>query len=435
MRVRLLGTGAADGWPNPWCSCPSCAAALAQGVVRGQTSVLVDDVLLLDVGPEAPRAALRQGVSLADVRGVLVTHGHEDHHGPRAWTWRGLAADRGPLTLLAPPAVLAAAASRLDPTVTAVPARAGDRVDVAGYEVVVLPAAHGGPELGPAVLYDVTAPDGSRLLYATDTTVLPDAAVELARDRAYDVVLLELAGVPVDLHLTVATWPGEVERLRAVGAVTERTRLCAVHLGHTNPPPDQLDALLAGWGGTAPRDGDVLDTARGRRVLVLGGARSGKSAYAERLLAGACDVTYVATAPDRPGDDEWQRRVAAHVERRPAGWRTVETGDVAGTLREATGPVLVDDLGLWLARVLDDAGAWEQGGEVAFAEAYGALERAWTHTRAPVVLVAPQTGSGVVPATASGRLFRDLLGTATAGLAAAADEVVEVVAGLPRRLK
>jgi len=436
MRLRLLGTGASDGWPNPWCGCRSCTAAAAQGVLRGQTSVLVDDVLLLDLGPEAPRAALRQGVSLAGVRAVLVTHGHEDHHGTKAWMWRGWAAGRGPLTLVAPPAVLEDARPLLDDAVETVPVLAGDRVSIAGYEVVALPAEHGGPRLGPAVLYDVTGPDGARLLYATDTGVLPVAAVAAARDRAYDVVLLELSGSPIPSHLTLGTWPGQVARLREAGAVTDRTRLCAVHLGHGNPPPDELDALLAGWGATAPRDGQVLDTGgTGARVLVLGGARSGKSAHAERLLAGEPEVTYVATAPPRPGDEEWAERVRAHVARRPGAWRTVETGDVAAVLREAHGAVLVDDLGLWLTRVLDDADAWEHGGAEAFAAAYAELAAAWATTRAHVVLVAPQVGHGVVPLTAAGRLFRDLLGTATAGLAAGADEVVEVVAGLPRRLK
>jgi len=168
-------------------------------------------------------------------------------------------------------------------------------------------------------------------------------------------------------------------------------------------------------------------------VLVLGGARSGKSACAERLLAAEPDVTYVATARPRPDDQEWTARVRAHVARRPTHWQTLETGDVAATLRSTRGAVLVDDLGLWLTGVLDDAGTWERGD--AFDPAYEELAAAWAATTARTVLVAPQVGLGVVPATASGRLFRDLLGAATAGLAETADEVVEVVTGLPRQLK
>jgi adenosylcobinamide kinase/adenosylcobinamide-phosphate guanylyltransferase len=428
VRITVLGSGASDGWPNPWCSCTSCTAAHAQGVLRGQTSVLVDDRLLIDLGPDGPRAAARYVGSLASVEGVLVTHGHVDHHFPQAWAWRAWAAgDGGPLTVLAPPQVLTQAC--FDRAVTTVPALPGGRHCVAGYEVVVLDAEH--PD--DAVLFDVTGPDGGRLLYATDTGALPDATVEAVRGRAFDVVLLELTGTAIPSHLTTATWPAQVDRLRAAGAVTDATQVVAVHLGHANPPPDELDRWLAALGARAARDGDVLETTRaGRRVLVLGGQSSGKSAYAEQLVSGA--VTYVATAPRREDDADWQARLQVHVQRRPSGWRTLETADVAGVLRDADGPVLVDDLGLWLTAVLD--GHWDApGARPAFDEALATLLEAWSTTRAHVVLVAPEVGSGVVPATASGRLFADLLGRATTALAGAADEVVQVVAGLPRRLR
>lgn len=422
----MLGSGAADGWPNPWCTCASCAAALAQGVVRGQTAVLVDDRLLVDVGPEAPRAALRQGVSLAGVEAVLVTHRHGDHHAPAAWLWRTWADAPRPLTVVAPPLVLAEADGYGLTTVAAAP---GDRLEVASYQVGVLAAEH--PD--DAVLYDVTGPDGGRLLYATDTGVLPEQTVESCRDRAYDVVLLELAGTPIPSHLTLQTWPEQVARLRAVGAVTDRTRVVAVHVGHGNPPPDELDRRLAELGATAARDGDVIDTAApGRRVLVLGGQSSGKSAHAESLVGPV--ATYVATAPPRDGDEDWARRVRAHADRRPPTWTTVETGDVAGVLRRATGPVLVDDLGLWLVRVLDDHWDSPRAREV-FAAALEDLVDAWRGCRVQVVVVAPEVGLGVVPVHASGRLFVDLMGRASAALAAVADEVVQVVAGQPRRLR
>ncbi|MDP9498023.1 MAG: bifunctional adenosylcobinamide kinase/adenosylcobinamide-phosphate guanylyltransferase [Actinomycetota bacterium] len=441
MRVRLLGTGASDGWPDPWCACASCAAAVAQGVLRGQTGALVDERLLLDLGPELPRAALRQGTSLAAVEAVLVTHAHEDHLAPAALMWRSWQPDPRPLTVVGPPAVLALAGRRADPSVALREVRAGDRLAVAGYEVVVLPARHGGADVGPAVLYDVTGPDGARLLYATDTGVLPEAALPLAQGRAYDLVLLELSTMALDTHLDLTTWPQQVERLRGTGAVTPATQVVAVHLGHGNPPPDVLDRLLASWGARAGRDGEVVELGRTatRRVLVLGGARSGKSAYAESVVAAPLTgsatrpVTYVATAPERPGDEEWAARVRAHAERRPAGWRTVETADVAGALRRAEGPLLVDDLGLWLTRVLDEADAWERPGP-AVQRAVDDLLAAWRDVQGLAVLVAPEVGGGVVPATRSGRVFRDLLGEVTRRLAAGADEVVQVVAGIPRRL-
>jgi adenosylcobinamide kinase/adenosylcobinamide-phosphate guanylyltransferase len=426
MQVRILGSGAADGWPNPWCACSSCLAAREQGVLRGQTAVLLDGRVLIDTGPDGLRAAARQGASLNEVELVLVTHGHEDHHHAMAWQWRSWARATASVTLLAPPSVLAAA--KTDRQVTTVGARPGGRHDLAGYLVSVLDAEHP----ADAVLYDVTGPDGSRLLYATDTGVLPARTVEGVRDRAFDLVLLECAGTPIPSHLTLETWPDQVRRLREVGAVTDATRLLAIHVGHDNPPPDELDRRLAEHGARAARDGEVIDTARGRRVLVLGGQSSGKSAYAEGLLHG--DVTYVATAGERPGDAEWADRIATHRQRRPESWETVETQDLATVLGTATGQLLIDDLGLWLTHVLD--GHWESPeARGIFDEALAALVAAWTATRADVVLVAPEVGSGVIASTPSGRLFSDLVGRATTTLANASDEVIQVVAGQPRRLR
>jgi adenosylcobinamide kinase/adenosylcobinamide-phosphate guanylyltransferase len=411
-------------------------------VVRASSSALVDGRLLLELGPDAPRAAVRAGTDLTGVEAVLVTHVHPDHFHWPAWMWRGWAAGTRPVVLVAPPAVLEVARPHLDPTVTTVEASPGGRYDVGGYEVRAVPATHAGPEAGPAVLYDVTAPDGGRLLWATDTGVLGEPALSQVTGRAYDAVLLDLTSAHLPVHHDLRSWPEQVAELRRRGAVVDRTAVHAVHLGHDNPPPPELDALLAGWGATAPRDGDVLVVGTDApavprpsgRVLVLGGARSGKSAWAEQRLAAEPAVTYVATAPPRDDDAEWADRVQAHVRRRPAAWSTVETGDVAGLLRTADVPLLVDDLGLWLVRAVDDAGAWE-GPLDAVDAACDALVAAWRDCRGSVVLVAPEVGGGVVPATASGRRFRDLLGALTTRLAAQSDEVVQVVAGLPRRLR
>jgi adenosylcobinamide kinase/adenosylcobinamide-phosphate guanylyltransferase len=167
-------------------------------------------------------------------------------------------------------------------------------------------------------------------------------------------------------------------------------------------------------------------------VLVLGGARSGKSAHAEGLMP--AEATYVATARVDPADDEWQARIATHVARRPAGWRTVEPPDLPKFLASAAGPVIVDDLATWLTGVMDDHGAWDGDLDGTRRECDRLVE-AVTLCAAELVLVSAEVGLGVVPATRSGRLFRDQLGTLNADLAQRCAEVVLLVAGIPLRLR
>ncbi|MFC0540015.1 bifunctional adenosylcobinamide kinase/adenosylcobinamide-phosphate guanylyltransferase [Kutzneria chonburiensis] len=167
------------------------------------------------------------------------------------------------------------------------------------------------------------------------------------------------------------------------------------------------------------------------RTLVLGGARSGKSAHAEGLVTGA--VTYVATGRRDPSDTDWQARIAAHVARRPPEWSTLETSDLPAALA-VPGTVLVDDLATWLTGVLDDTGAWEGPVDLARSRCDAVID-AVSRRVDPLVLVSAEVGLGVVPATRSGRLFRDELGSLNAGLAQVCDEVLLLVAGLPIRLK
>jgi adenosylcobinamide kinase/adenosylcobinamide-phosphate guanylyltransferase len=177
---------------------------------------------------------------------------------------------------------------------------------------------------------------------------------------------------------------------------------------------------------------------RPRRTLVLGGARSGKSSFAEELLARRGDVDYVACGlvPDG-GDAEWTDRVALHRARRPASWQTIETVDLPAVLGRPGPPVLLDCLTTWLARVMDDCGVWSEApdADARLAAEIDALLDAWRATRRRVVAVSNEVGSGVVPATASGRRFRDELGVLNTRVAAASSRVWLVTAGLPRRLR
>ncbi|GAA2490527.1 bifunctional adenosylcobinamide kinase/adenosylcobinamide-phosphate guanylyltransferase [Streptomyces thermolineatus] len=393
MELTLLGTGGPEGLPRHGCPCAACASTASEGV-RAPASLLVDDALLLDLTPGPAFAAARAGRSLGGVRHVLLSH---PQSGP-------------PVDL--PPGLPA-------------PGRTPDGeslVLVSGHRVRAVAVD------APGTGYRVTGPDGHTLLY------LPPGAGpagDAAGGDPYDLVLLD-----------VPRRPDALARLRGAGAVTATTDVVAVHIDHDVQPGAELHRRLAALGARAVADGATLRVGEyhavpdlPRRTLVLGGARSGKSVEAERRLSAFPSVVYVATAGRRDGDSEWDRRVVVHRERRPASWRTVETCDLLPLLAEGDGPpLLVDCLALWLTRAMDECGAWDDevwfsGGERELRSRTDSLVSAWRGTRRTVVAVSNEVGGGVVPATSSGRRFRDELGRLNAAVAAESEQVLLVVAG------
>lgn len=165
---------------------------------------------------------------------------------------------------------------------------------------------------------------------------------------------------------------------------------------------------------------------------MLGGARSGKSAFAEQLVASEA-VRYVATAAVDPADADFAERIAAHRARRPASWTIVE-GDPIAALGEPAAATLVDDLGTWLTGRIDARAAWESPRGTVGPD-IDALVTAVSGYAQRLIIVSPEVGLGVIPATASGRLFRDEIGTLNQRLAEVCDEVFLVVAGQPVRVK
>lgn len=164
----------------------------------------------------------------------------------------------------------------------------------------------------------------------------------------------------------------------------------------------------------------------GQRIVVTGPSRSGKSEWAESLAQQAQQpVIYVATAQSVPSDPEWQARIEDHRRRRPGTWRTIE-GPVQLTAVLRTGAAgecwLIDSLGTWLATHLEQA---DDEWQATVAELIAAIA-AFPGT---LILVAEETGWGVVPPYPLGRTFRDRLGGLTRQIGTVADHLYLVVAG------
>ncbi|MFK4068067.1 bifunctional adenosylcobinamide kinase/adenosylcobinamide-phosphate guanylyltransferase [Streptomyces sp. NPDC029674] len=395
MELTLLGTGAPGGLPLPDCPCAVCASALGDAA-RAATALLVDGVLLLDLTPGAAFAAARAGHSLGGVRQVLLSHPHDGPpvEVPAGLPQPGRVADGRELALLT-----------------------GHRVRAVALD-------------SPGTGYEVTGPDGERLLYLPPGAAPAGLTDGNGGQVTYEMVVCDVLGRPDGLA-----------RLRAAGGVGPTTDVIAVHIGHEAPPGGELARRLAAAGARAVPDGstlvigayeDVPDVPR--RTLVLGGARSGKSVEAERRLEAFPDVLYVATGGARNGDTEWAQRVSLHRERRPGSWRTAETCDLVPLLAQDGPPLLIDCLSLWLTHVMDEVKAWDDaewagGGERALRDRVTGLAEAVRATRRTVVAVSNEVGSGIVPATASGRRYRDELGRLNTAFAAECEHVLLVVAG------
>lgn len=392
MELTLLGTGAPAGLPRPDCPCAVCATARGP-YARAATALLVDEALLLDLTPGAALAAARSGHSLVGVRQVLLTHPHD---GPAVELPAGL------------------------PTAGRVP-DGQELTLISGHRVRAMPMDH------PGTGYEVTSPEGERLLYMPPGAGPAGLAEGLA---AYEMVVGDVAGRP-----------DAIARLRASGAIGSTTDIIAVHLDHDVPGGPELARRLAAAGARAVPDGTTLIVGEyhavpdlPRRTLVTGGARSGKSLEAERRLESFPEVLYVATGGSRDGDAEWSARVSRHRERRPGSWHTAETCDLVPLLAEDGPPMLIDCLSLWLTDAMDRVGAWDDAkwaahGEHALHERVAELVEAVRQTQRTVVAVTNEVGSGVVPATASGRRFRDELGRLNAAFAEECEHLLLVVAG------
>ncbi len=175
---------------------------------------------------------------------------------------------------------------------------------------------------------------------------------------------------------------------------------------------------------------------RQRLTLILGGMRSGKSSYAQQLASGGERVLFVATA--EAGDREMEARIRAHRDSRPADWNTleepVELVEALGPVLRSYDTVLLDCLTLWVSNALLRERDAESARRVIISRAKKLLELI-LDSDCSWIVVSNEVGLGLVPATELGRVYADVLGRVNQAVAADADEVYFMAAGLPIRLK
>jgi adenosylcobinamide kinase/adenosylcobinamide-phosphate guanylyltransferase len=386
----LLGSSA-RAWPEPGCGCVTCTSG-SPGPALGLD---VGGALVLDGGRPAPGGAVHLATG-------------------------GLAATPAGARVLVP----------------------GDKVAHGALRVVALPGPLDAGRSGGGVAA-VLSDGHDTWLWAPGCGPLPTTTLDVLAGAALRVATADVrdcGGVPAATHAA-----HRLADLRRAGALAEGARVVAVGLSHDGPAVRRLVADLCAAGVGTVRPGtrvlaaaaDDAAAARPRRTLVLGPASSGKSRVAEDLLAAEPAVVYAATGPEPDGADaEWAAKVAAHADRRPAGWRTVAVGGAGALpvlLAGGGPPVLLDSLGTWVAAVLDRAGAWAdappQRWRAQVDEEVAQVVRAWRSTAREVVAVGEEVGWGVVPATRSGRVFASVLGDLTRRLADQSERTLLVVAG------
>ena len=254
MKIRFLGTSAAGGYPNPHCRCAHCVAARAEGgkSLRGQSSALINDDLLIDLGPDVPSAALRQGIDLADVSWVLQTHPHDDHllplqavaraahwaaKGAKPMQWFGSAASVSKIQAVPSSAKLDMAVDDEpgDRKLTLTVVHQWQELAFGDYRVQTVAANHD-PTVDP-MLFAIEY-QGRRLFYGTDTSTLPEETWPRLADLGwtFDVVVFDHN----DGHMrpVSATHMGsdgmlrEIAAMRGLGMIDGRTRILGTHLSH-----------------------------------------------------------------------------------------------------------------------------------------------------------------------------------------------------------
>lgn len=269
MKITFLGTAAAEGIPFPFCGCPTCGHAREYRGrnVRRRQSILINDDLLVDLGPDLYASCADLGLSLTGLRYALVTHGHPDHFQTINLAFRAkgfrLRTALPPLTLVASPAVLAAwdrSGGKDDSAeLVRVPVLPNERLFAPPYRIHSIEATH----IEEAMNYAID--DGRRkLLYASDTGLYREHVWDTVKGHRFDAVIMECTlgnRANGTTHMSVRDMKIMLDRMRQLGCIDEATPVIATHFSHQQVEPHEPLArmLLEEAGVRCAFDGMVLE--------------------------------------------------------------------------------------------------------------------------------------------------------------------------------
>lgn len=248
MKVKYLGTAAAEGWPAVFCDCSSCKKAAQAGGrnIRTRAQAVIDNKLLIDFGPDTYMHVLRHGFPLYQIRDCIVTHTHNDHFYPSELLLKGrpyaVNGNKNPLTIYGNEKVKILLermqqeendSDNLAECLFYQPIRLFETMKIAGYQVTPLRAAHDKTEL--CVIYHIEDTAGKTLLYGCDTAYFPEDTWEYLRGKPLDIVTLDatmgtLADCPT--HMGMKTAFCVKERLKEIGCLKDSTKVILHHFSH-----------------------------------------------------------------------------------------------------------------------------------------------------------------------------------------------------------
>lgn len=284
MKITFLGTSAANAYPEAFCKCSNCEQARALGgpSLRKRSSVLINDDLLIDLGPDIMTASQIHDISLSDVRYCLQTHAHADHLDPSHFLSRspGFGVVGAPrLSFFASPGTLKLAAQSLErdcAPASFLDPEMGERLNlsihqiealqsfsVSRYQVTAFLANH--DPVVDSLLYSVRA-DGCNIFYGIDTATLPDETWKgfQRHKMQFDLVILDHTYGPdepgSDQHLCAHQFIGHMERMREEGLLTDTARIIATHIHHQgNPGHPELSDFAESHGYEIAYDGLIVE--------------------------------------------------------------------------------------------------------------------------------------------------------------------------------